>query len=171
MAKLYELTGEMLTLMNALYEEDLEESEILARCEELEMAIEDKAEGYAMIIRSLEADIDALDSEMKRLSSRKASISNKVKWLKYNLEASMRATGNLKFKTALFSFGIQKNPPAVKIDDEKAFLDWIQENTRYDFLTYRDPDLNKAAIKEAITKDGEVIPFVEIVQSERLSIR
>jgi len=171
MAKLYELTGEMLSLMNVLYEDDLEESEILARCEELVMAIEDKAEGYAMVIRSLEADVDALDSEIKRLSSRKSSISNKVKWLKYNLESSMRATGNLKFKTALFSFGIQKNPPAVKIADESAFLDWIKANKRDDLLTFRDPDINKSAIKEAVTKDGEVIPFVEIVQSERLSIK
>ena len=28
-----------------------------------------------------------------------------------------------------------------------------------------------AAIKEAITKDGEIIPHVEIVQGERLGIR
>lgn len=31
----------------------------------------------------------------------------------------MQLTGKTKFKTELFSFGIQKNPPAVVIDNEE----------------------------------------------------
>lgn len=171
MAKLYELTGELLKLMDSLYDDDIDEQELILRCESLEVEFEEKAEGYAMIIRSLESDIDGLDNEIKRIAGRKSALTNKVSLLKNNLENAMKITGNTKFKTALFSFGIQKNPPSVKISDDALFGQWIIDNKREDFLTYKKPEINKTAIKEAIMKDGEIIPYVDVVQGERLNIK
>lgn len=107
--KLYELTGQFLELMDMLEDEDCDEQCIMDTLESLEYEIEEKADGYAKIIKSIESDINGLGKEIDRLSNRKKIFENRIKWLKQNLEMSMRAIGKRKFTTDLFSFGIQKN--------------------------------------------------------------
>jgi len=168
---LYELTGDYLRLMDMLYDEDVYDDNLTAACDAIEAQIEDKADGYAKIIKSMEATVAGLKSEEKRLKERRAALESRQKLLKENLEGSMRATGKTKFKTDLFSFGIQKNPASVKIDDPEGFIKRCQEAGRDDLLKFREPEINKTAIKEAITKDGEVIEGAEVVQTESLRIR
>ena len=55
MSNLYELTNNYETLLNMLYDEDADEEMILDTLESIEGEIEDKADGYAKIIRELEA--------------------------------------------------------------------------------------------------------------------
>lgn len=109
MAKLYELTGDFILLMEMLEDEDCDEQMIMDTLEGIEYEIEQKADGYAKIIKSLESDVKGLENETDRLTTRKKTFENRIKWLKQNLEMSMRATGKKKFTTDLFSFGIQKN--------------------------------------------------------------
>lgn len=171
MANIYELTGTMLTLMDHLYDEDINEDDLLRACEEVELAIEDKADGYAKILKNMDADIKSIQAEERRLKERRQALEHRQAQLKYNLESSMRAIGKTKFKTNLFSFGIQKNPAKVEITDSKAFVKWCQENERGELLNYKEPEINKTALKEAILKDGEVIDGAEVVQTEGLRIR
>lgn len=123
MAALYELTGEFLQLMNMLEDEECDEQCIMDTLESVEYEIEDKADGYAKIIKSLESNIDGLSKETDRLIARKKTYENRIKWLKQNLEMCMRATGKRKFTTDLFSFNIQKNGGkrklVVDVDVEK----------------------------------------------------
>lgn len=168
---LYELTGDFLSLMDMLYDEDVDEESFLEACEAIEMQIEDKADGYAKIIKSIDADVAGIDAELKRLGSRKAGLKNRQKQLKENLEGTMKAMGKTKFRTGLFSFGIQKNPPSVKVEDEPAFIAYCQRNGREVFLKYRDPEINKTELKNAILKNGEAIDGVEVAQGESLRIR
>lgn len=109
MSKLYELTGEFLELMNMLEDEECDEQTIMDTLEGIDYEIEMKADGYAKIIKSIESNIDGLEKETNRLSSRKKTFENRIKWLKQNLEMCMRVTGKKKFTTNLFSFNIQKN--------------------------------------------------------------
>lgn len=109
MSKLYELTGEFLELMNMLEDEECDEQIIMDTLEGIDYEIEMKADGYAKIIKSIESYIDGLEKETNRLSSRKKTFENRIKWLKQNLEMCMRVTGKKKFTTDLFSFNIQKN--------------------------------------------------------------
>ena len=109
MSKLYELTGEFLQLMDMLEDEEVEEQVIMDTLEGVECEIEQKADGYAKIIKSIESDVDGLDKEISRLTTRKKTFGNRIKWLKQNLQMCMLATGKRKFTTDLFSFGIQKN--------------------------------------------------------------
>ncbi|MCI6820559.1 MAG: siphovirus Gp157 family protein [Clostridiales bacterium] len=168
---LYELTGTFLKLFNMLYDEDVNDDFIVDACENLELRIEDKADGYARIIKSIESNIAGIDDEMKRLRDRQSVLKNREKILKDNLEGAMRAIGKTKFKTDLFSFGIRKNPPSVKIEDEKAFIKRCQEDGHDDLLIFKEPTINKTAVKNAVMKDGEIIDGVEVVQTERLDIR
>lgn len=168
---LYELTGEYIQLFYMLYDDEAEDEAIVAACESIEGQIEDKADGYAKVIKSVGVSVEGIKAEIDRLQKRKASLEKKQELLKGNLESSMRAIGKTKFKTDLFSFGIQKNPPSVKIANEAEFIRECQQNGRDDLLKFKEPTINKAAVKEAITKDGELIEGAEVVQTERLVIR
>ena len=109
MSSIYELTGEFLQLLDMLEDEEVDEQVIMDTLESVECEIEDKADGYAKIIKSLEADVDGIQKENDRLVARRKTYENRIKWLKQNLEMCMRATGKKKFTTDLFSFNIQKN--------------------------------------------------------------
>lgn len=166
---LYELTGIHASLMDLLYDEDVDQKELISMIEEMEGEIEQKADGYAKIIKTIDADIKAIEEEEDRLGQRKASLKNRVKWLRQSLEGAMRFVGKTKFKTALFSFNIQKNAPSTSIEDEKGFLEWAKAN-REEFVKYKDPEINKSELLVAL-KDGEVIPGAELKQTESLRIR
>ena len=109
MNSLYNLTSDCQQLLNLLYDGEVDQQTVMDTLDALEDAIEDKADGYAVIIKTIDADVDAIEAEIKRLQARKQALDNRKEWLKSNLEDTMRALGKTKFKTALFSYGIQKN--------------------------------------------------------------
>ena len=107
--KLYELTEQFLALQELAYDPEVDEQTFQDTMEGLWGEIEDKADGYAKIIMGMKADIEALRAEEGRLAARRKALENRQQALKNNLEANMREMGKTKFKTALFSFNIQKN--------------------------------------------------------------
>lgn len=154
METLYELTGAFNQVAERLEEEN---PAVLDTLESLDMAIEEKADGYAKMIRNEDSRSKSLDEEIKRLKQRKQTIDNNVKRMKESLQNCMLDIGKTKFKTDLFSFNIQKNQPKVEITDESKIPD---EYKKYKI------EYDKTAIKKA----GEV-PGTEIKQSESLRIR
>lgn len=168
---LYKMTGDLLHLMNYLYDEDVDEDQLIKACEAIELEIEDKADGYAKIIKDMDGSINKLDTEEKRLRNRKAALKNRQAFLKRNLEGSMKATGKTKFKTDLFSFNIQKNPASVVVANPEAFIEQCQKDGRDDLLRFTAPEINKTALKEAMQNDGEYFEGAELVQTESLRIR
>ncbi len=106
---LYELTANYLALQQMIEDPEADMQMINDTMEAIDGDIEDKADGYAKMIKNMEASIVAIKSEQDRLTARKNLLDLGIKTLKKNLEASMIATGKRKFKTDLFSFSIQKN--------------------------------------------------------------
>ena len=109
MSNLYQLTNNYETVLNMLYDEDVDEQMILDTLEGIEGEIEDKADSYAKIIKELEARRDARKAESKRLSDSAKVFDNRVNSLKQNLFNAMKQTGKTKFATDLFTFNIAKN--------------------------------------------------------------
>lgn len=107
--KLYEISEELMTLEDMLYDDTVDQETVQDTLEMINMDFEDKADNYAKIIRTMDASIKALKDEEQRLSGRRKALEERQKWLKDTLEANMRYTGKMKFKTPLFSFSIQKN--------------------------------------------------------------
>ena len=132
MSNLYELTNNYETVLNMLYDEDTDEQMILDTLESIEGEIEDKADGYAKIIKELEAKRDARKAEAKRLTDSVSVFDNRIKSLKQNLFSTMKQTGKTKFATDLFSFNIVKNggKQSLTIDGEvpKEYTKTITEN-------------------------------------------
>ncbi|MBQ6578996.1 MAG: siphovirus Gp157 family protein [Bacteroidales bacterium] len=160
MASLYELTGQMRTLMDMASDPDVDEQVLADTMESLDFEIEEKADGYAKIIQSLKAQVEGLKGEIERLQSRKRTIENNIDGMKRNLEDSMRAIGKLKFKTDLFSFGIQKNPMTVEIVGE----------VPKKFLIEQEPKVDKKALIEFVKANGDT-DYAKKVQTEGLRIR
>ncbi|MDU6030040.1 MAG: siphovirus Gp157 family protein, partial [Staphylococcus epidermidis] len=105
MSKLFELKDSYQQVYDLIAEQEDEQilKDTLASIND---AIEDKADGYVAVIKSLEADNNAIDEEIKRLRQRKTSNQNGVKRLKESLQEVMEQTGKEKFKTALNSYSI-----------------------------------------------------------------
>lgn len=161
MATLYELTGQYKQLLDMAETEELDKQLIADTLEALEGEIETKADGYAKIIRELEGKAELLKSEIDRLSNRKTAIENNIKSMKEALQNAMYITGKVKFKTNLFNFSIQKNPPKLVIDKP--------EEIPEEFLIPQPPKVDNAKLKE-ILKEKE-LPFAHLEQSESLRIR
>lgn len=109
MSNLYEISEDMRFLQSIADDPEADLEAVKDTLEGVEMEFEDKAQNIAFICKNDDAMIEGIDKEIARLTARKNSYKNHKKWLYGYLESCMRATGKLKFKTALFSFGIQKN--------------------------------------------------------------
>lgn len=163
MSTLYEITGDYLRLLEMLEEEENIDPQAFAdTLEGIEGEFEIKADGYARVLKELAAEAVKYDAEIQRMTARRDSLNNRSKMLKQHLYDSMKATGKLKFKTDLFSFGIQKNGglqpmeivPDVNIPDE---------------YLHKEPDNTK--IREAL-KNGAELPFAVLKErGDHLSIR
>jgi len=112
--------------------------------------IEDKADGYARVIRNMEAQVSAFKEEEKRIAEKRKRLEAGIEKLNQNLFNSMKATGKTKFKTELFSFSIQKNggndPVIVDVPTDDLPDDLVQITEK--------PDLK--AIAEYIKETGDL---------------
>ena len=162
MASLYELTGQFNHVAEMLTDEQIEQEVIIHTLESIDAAIEDKADNYAKLIKNQESDSKGIAEEIKRLQTRKQTIDNSVKNLKLSLQDSMVQTGKTKFKTQLFSFNVQNNPPSLEVRDTSVIPKA--------YFIEQQPTLDKKALKEAV-KNGEVIEGVALVQTQSVRIR
>lgn len=115
MSSLYKLTGYYLQLAEMLEDPETDQESFLAAMSAISDEIEVKADNYAKLIKNMEAWIDSIALEQKRLANRKKTLENSIARLKTNLQESMEATGKRKFQTALFNFRIQANGGALPV--------------------------------------------------------
>jgi hypothetical protein len=165
MATLYELTDDYLNLLDMAQDPDCDLEVFKDTLEGLDYEIEDKADGYAKVIRELTARAEGLKAEIERLTNRKKAIETNIDNMKRSLENAMIITGKTKFKTDLFSFGIQKNTPTVIIDEQYI------ENIPEEYLIEQDPKIDKAKIKEDIKAGKNLDGIAHLEQSESIRIR
>jgi len=169
MSTLYELKGQWQNLQEAMSFSGDEESKniIQEAINSIDGSIEEKADGYAKVIKNIEADITALKAEQDRLSDRKKSLERHKDNMREALQQAMTETGKTNIKTSLFTFAIRQSAPAVETGE--GFVAWAEANAK-EYLKYS-VDVNKKAIAEAL-KAGKDIPcaaFAEPKQS--LTIR
>lgn len=161
MATLYELTEEYRQLLDMMEDDSVDPEVLKDTLEGVDGELEIKAENCAKVMAELCGKVDLIDREIERLKGKKDVLNNNIKRIKQQIEKSMIDTGKRKFKTDLFSFGIQKNPPAVVIDQE----DQIPE----EYWIAQEPKLNRTAIKQWL-KENEA-EWAHLTQTESLRIR
>lgn len=154
--RLYDLTEQYNDLLE-LAQEGGEGVDYTAMLDGLEGAIGEKLDGYAKIIRTLEAETEVLKAEGLRLSQRKTSIENNVARMKEAMKFGMMRIGMDKHKSPLFSVSITKPRDRVEVKNV--------HTVPPEYLKWADPTVDKKAITEAI-KTGKKVPGVSIVQGE-----
>lgn len=160
---LFELVGDFLRLYEMADDPDTDPQAFFDTMEGIEGEIEDKADGYACVIAKLNGEAKAIKEQEERLSKRRKAIEGNIKHMKDVLQDAMEETGKTKFKTTLWSFGIQNNPESVVLDtDDMDAVPSIYVKTVREF--------DKTAIKDAI-KNGEDIDFAHLEQTRGLRIR
>lgn len=162
MSSLYQLSEEYQELMSMALDPDVDPEALADTLEGIEGEIENKADGYAKVMRNLDADASAIKEEIARLTERKKRIEANVDRMKKSLETAMRLTGKTKFKTSLFSFNIAKNPASLKIDNP--------DRIPAEFLIPQDPKIDTVGIKKEL-KEGTVFDWCHLEQGEGLRIR
>jgi len=161
---IYELTEDYMNLLAMAEDPDIDEQAFMDTLEGIEGALEDKADGYAKVMKQLEANADGLEAEIKRLQERKSLMAKNVDRMKSTLQKMMETTGKEKFKTELFSFHIQNNPPSLVMDSEDI------EVIPMEYLVPQDPKIDKTKIKADI-KAGKEITFAHMVTGRSLRIK
>ena len=152
--KLYEID-------NAIYDCVNEDGEVIdpEKLEELQMERDKKIEGIACWIKELAAEANAIKEEKLRLEARQRVAENKVKSLKSYLAYALQGAS---FRTAKVSVSFRKTESVEVTPDG---LENLMRGGRDDLLTYKQPEPNKTAIKNAIKNDGLNIAGIQLVQN------
>lgn len=138
---------------------DLETGEIIdtEQLNKLQMEREKKLENVACWIKDLKAEAEALKAEKQSLAERQKVAENKAeslkKWLAYVLDGQ-------KFRTSKCAVSF-RSTEIVEVTTE-GLNNLMKEHD--ELLTYKTPEPNKTAIKQAI-KDGLSVQGVQLVQS------
>lgn len=162
MSTIYELTGQFLELSEMMNEQEFDPEMISATLEGVEMEIEQKADGYAKVIKALDGDAKAIAEEISRLTAKKRTIENNIESMKRSLEQAMIITGKKKFKTLLFGFNIQANPKSLNVIDDTKIPP--------EFMIPQPAKLDRKAALDYIKLNGDQ-EWGEAVQTESLRIR
>lgn len=124
--------------MTALYQisKEFQELAVLADTADEDLAVaihdtmgaiqaefEDKGKAIAMLTLNIDGDLEAIQSQIDRLTERKRVINNRKESLKDYLRTNMEAAGITKISHPLFTITLGKGRPIVVIDDEKAIPD------------------------------------------------
>ena len=166
MSKLYELTSDLITLQELL-EESVDDQLLQDTLEAVQGEYDVKMESYAKVIKNLEADVDALKAEAKRLTDKRTVLENNVKRLKKAMFDSMKATGKTKAGGQLFTVAIQKNGgilPVIVADD-------VDLSILPDQLVKVEESPNLEAIRELLEAGKVVEGFTLGERGESLRIK
>ena len=157
--KLYEIDNAILDCI------DLETGEVIdtERLDALNMERDAKIENVVLWIKDLMAEAKAIKVEKQKLAERQKIAENKAeslkKWIAY-------ALGGQKFITAKCAVSFRASE-GVEVSEE-GLNNLI--NGHADLLTYKAPEPNKTAIKQAL-KDGLTVAGVELVRNTNVIIK
>lgn len=166
---LYEIAENARMLLDLIdsgeaFSESGELNEVIA--EQLDLTKKDfelKAKDYAYVIKSVQDKKELFEKEIKRLQEIKKYFENTEDKLKEAVKNTMLVLEIDKFESDLITLSLTKSK-AVDIYDP----DLIPEEYKRTKITV---EPNKTKIKEAILKDGELVPGATIKENKNLKIR
>ena len=146
---LYELSSDLVALNDIESVEDLEVIKGIIIQE-----IQNKSTGIVAVVRNLESNIAAIDTEIKRLQELKKTKQNNITRLKEYTKECMNIQGVKKLETSLGNISIRKTPASVRILDETKIPSeylTVKQVTNIDKKTLLD-DLKDGLILEGIAE-------------------
>lgn len=145
--KLYELHEEMRLIEQMLDQEDVDQESFNAALDRLNTEFEAKISNIGLLVKQLKADVDARKEVMKDLQARNRASENRIDWLKGYLAQHLEKP----VKTPLVTVSKQKGRERVVIDGELPD----------DLLIFREPEPDKAKVKQALEDGREIAAHME----------
>lgn len=129
-----------------------------------------KAENVAAYIKGLKAEADALKAEEAALNRRRKAKENQMERMKAYLLENMQLINRQKIDTPRAKLSIRTNPESVQFDDEEQFIRLCLARGQDEYLRYKDPELNKTAVKKTL-QSGAKIDGAHLIRTQSLIIK
>lgn len=165
MATLYEVTGQVLELIQMSEDPDVDRETLRDTMDGLEGEYNDKMESYVIAIKKVEADMDMFKKEIERLQRILSTGNNAIKQMKSRMLQSMEELDLPKVKTEHFTLSRVKNGGLQPMWITPEIADIPEE-----FLI-RKPMADTDKIRDAL-KSGKNLGFARLEErGTHLSIR
>ncbi|MCE5093501.1 siphovirus Gp157 family protein [Staphylococcus chromogenes] len=161
MSNLFQLSTSYQQVLD-LIEQGMNPEDLKDTLDSIEVELNVKVDNTIGLKRSVDADVDAIDKEIKRLQGLKQQKQNFSDRLKNYLQDMLDVQGLQKFRTPTNYIYKRKNAPSVYVTNEKVIDS--------DYWISQAPKLNKKQIKEDI-KAGITVEGAELRESESLVIK
>ena len=166
----FKIFEEQLELLSEMTEAgEIEEQYISDTLEAIVSEFDYKADNLACIIKNFNVLIAGMKEEEEGIAKRRRAKERTVEKLKTYLSECMAVVGKLKLETPRNRLS-HRESKQVNVPDERAFISWAINAGRDDLLTFKDPTINKTAIKKAIA-DGEDISGATLVSKMNIQIK
>ena len=165
MASIYELTEDVLTLWALMESGELDDEMLIGAMEYSQEELHIKIESYCKWIKNMESDIAGLKAEEERLKDKRKTMENTIDRAKKAMKAAMEVSGEKKIKGDLFTISIQANPESVFLDEQYI------ENIPPKYLKVKDPEIDKAKLKEDLKNGVNLDGIAHLEQTESLRIK
>ena len=154
--------GEALTSLRESGEDVTEmQKDLTKQFNELDFEIEYKVENIVKLIRNMEAEVTAYETEINRMKKKSVSLVNQIGYIKEQLLKPLVVRKEGKIKAGLFTVSLRKSS-SVSIIDAKLLPDKYKE-------IVMDTKIDKMAIKKDL-KTG-IISGAEMIENKSVQIR
>lgn len=154
---LYELNVQMQEILEMAESGEFDEELIANTLEGVEGEIEIKLDSYGVIVNELQLDVEKIDQEIKRLTTKKKTIANSINYLKNMVMQTMGTLNTRKVKGDKFTWTIAKNggkAPLI-IDEDMPAISLPEEYQLWDVKP------NKEVIRQDL-EAGKELPYARL---------
>ena len=163
--KLYEITEGFISALDLFTdpEQALNEALIADTLESIQLDFEDKAIQTAMVIKTMQAESDAIKAAIASMYARQKAIELRADNLKAYLLRNMQEVGVKQIKSPWLVLNVQASPSSLYIYDESK----VPKSFKTEIVTVK---IDSPAIKQLL-KDGGHVDGCELVKGENLRIK
>lgn len=136
----------------------------------IEEEFECKAENIACYIKQLDGELELLKKQKAAFERRRKAKENQLARMKDYLLVCMQKINRKSVETALAKITVKNNAESAQFADEKDFIDMCISKGLDNYLRYKDPEINKTAVKSAL-KSGQIIPGAKLGRKQSLVIK
>ena len=129
-----------------------------------------KAENIACFIKQLGEDLELLKKHKSAFERRRKAKENQLERMKTYLIDCMNKTKRTKIDMPKAKITVKNNAESAQFISEKEFIKMCMSKGLDDYLRYKDPEINKTAVKSAL-KSGQIIPGAKLGRTQSLIIK
>lgn len=151
---LYSINAKFQWYLDNMYLTDEETGELLHpeladEFEEVFAEREEKIENTLLYVKNLTAESKAISDEIKALTERKKTLENKAERIKQYVSDALNGDN---FSTSKVSVSFRKSK---RVELDPRFIEWAMSMGKDELLRYKDPEVDKNAIKNWLNTGGE----------------